>query len=65
MNGFTPLVEVKIPENMEISNIIVMIKQSFKGDSIDELHEIVKKELLERGYGEDKINEYLAFVELD
>ena len=50
---------------MEISNIIVMIKQSFKGDSIDELHEIVKKELLERGYGEDKINEYLAFVELD
>jgi hypothetical protein len=65
LNGFTPLVEVKIPENMEISNIIVMIKQSFKGDSIDELHEIVKKELLERGYGEDKINEYLAFVELD
>ena len=42
-----------------------MIKQSFKGETVEELHELVKKELLERGYGDDKINEYLEFIELD
>jgi len=37
LNGFTPLVKVEIPVNMAISNIIVMIKQSYKGNDIDEL----------------------------
>jgi Leucine-rich repeat (LRR) protein len=65
LNGFTPLVEVKIPENIEISNIIVMIKNNYKGESVDELHELVRNELSERGYEEELINEYLEFVELD
>jgi hypothetical protein len=64
LNGFTPLIEVKIPENIELSNIIVMIKQSFKGDSIDELHTLVRKELLERGYENELINEYVEYIEL-
>jgi Leucine-rich repeat (LRR) protein len=65
LNGFTPLVEVKIPENMELSNIIVMIKNNYNGDSIEELKELVRKELLERGYEEELINEYVEYIELD
>jgi len=65
LNGFTPLVEVKIPENMELSNIIVMIKNNYNGDNVDELKEITRKELLERGYDNELITEYVEFVELD
>jgi Leucine-rich repeat (LRR) protein len=65
LNGFTDKVQVTIPDNMAISNIIVMIKQNYSGDNEDELKDEVKKELLGRGYDEAVINEYLEFVELD
>jgi pimeloyl-CoA synthetase len=58
------LVEIKIPESMEISNISVMIKKSFSGESEEELKEIVRKELTERGYAEELVNEYVEYVEL-
>ena len=64
LNGFTPLVEVKIPENMELSNIIIMIKNNYNGDSVDELKEIARKELLERGYENELINEYVEYIEI-
>ena len=64
LNGFTPLVEIKIPDNMAISNIIVMIKQGFKGETEEELKEEVKKELIERGYDQEIIDEYVEYVEL-
>jgi Leucine-rich repeat (LRR) protein len=65
LNGFTDKVEIKIPDNMAISNIIVMIKQNFKGDTEEELKQEVKKELTERGYSNEIIEEYLEYVELD
>jgi Leucine-rich repeat (LRR) protein len=40
LNGYTPLVKVEIPDNMAISNIIVMVKNSYKGDNVDELKEV-------------------------
>jgi hypothetical protein len=64
LNGFTPLVKVEIPDNIAISNIIVMIKQSYKGDDVKELKAITKKELLDRGYDDDKINEYIEYVDI-
>jgi Leucine-rich repeat (LRR) protein len=64
LNGFTSLVKVEIPENMEISNIIVMIKNNYKGNDENELKKLIKNELLERNYSNDKIEEFLAFVEL-
>jgi Leucine-rich repeat (LRR) protein len=64
LNGFTPLVEVKIPENMELSNIIVMVKNNYNGNSVDELKELARKELLERGYEEELINEYVEYIEI-
>jgi Leucine-rich repeat (LRR) protein len=65
LNGFTPLVEIKIPDNMAISNIIVMLKQNYSGDNEEELKDEVKKELLGRGYNEGVINTYIEYVELD
>jgi Leucine-rich repeat (LRR) protein len=64
LNGFTPLVEVKIPENMEISNVIVMIKNNYNGDNVDELKELVRKELLERCYEDEIITEYVDYIEI-
>jgi Leucine-rich repeat (LRR) protein len=64
LNGFTSLVEIKIPDNMEISNIIVMIKQNYKGNDENELKELIKTELTEREYPNDKIEEYIEYVEL-
>jgi hypothetical protein len=65
LNGFTDKVQVTIPDNMAISNIIVMLKQNYSGDNEEELKEEVKKALLERGYDEQIINTYIEFVELD
>ena len=64
LNGFSPLVKITIPDNMGISNIIVMLRKNYKGESETELKEIIKKELLERGYEEGKIEEYLEYVEI-
>jgi Leucine-rich repeat (LRR) protein len=64
LNGYTPLVKVEIPDNIAISNIIVMVKNNYKGDNVDELKELVKTELLERGYVLDTITEYLEYVDI-
>jgi len=44
---------------MAISNMIVMIKQSYKWDDINELKDITKTELLDRGYDNYKNTEYI------
>jgi hypothetical protein len=64
LNGYTQLVKIEIPDNMAISNIIVMVKNSYKGDNIDELKGLVKNELLERGYVLNTITEYLEYVDI-
>jgi len=66
LNGFTPLVKVEIPDNMAISNIIIMIKKKYKGVkfSLQELKDITKQELLERGYDIDVITEYIEHIDI-
>jgi Leucine-rich repeat (LRR) protein len=64
LNGYTPLVKVEIPDNMAISNIIVMVKKSYKDDNVDELKELVKTELLERGYALNTITEYIEYIDI-
>jgi hypothetical protein len=64
LNGFTPLVKVEITDNMAISNIIVMIKQSYKGNDINELKSITKQELIDRGYDDTIINEYIEYIDI-
>jgi len=66
LNGFTPLVKVEIPDNMAISNIIIMITRNYKGVkcSLQELKDITKHELLERGYNMDVIKEYIEYIDI-
>jgi hypothetical protein len=64
LNGFTQLVKVEIPDNMAISNIIVMIKQSYTGNDVNELKTITKKELLDRGYNNTIINQYIEYIDI-
>jgi hypothetical protein len=64
LNGYTPLVKIEIPDNIAISNIIVMVKNSYKGDNVDELIGLVKTELLERGYALNTITEYIDYIDI-
>lgn len=64
LNGFTNLVSITIDTSQEIGNIITISRHSLgKEYTIDKHKEIVKKELLERGYPSNTITEWLAYIE--
>jgi Leucine-rich repeat (LRR) protein len=66
LNGFSDLVEIKIQDSSQIGNVIVVVKERLAGEeryTIEEHKKIVKKELLERGYELDVINEWLEYIE--
>ena len=65
LNGFSDLVKITIPDNMAISNIIVTIKNGYSGNNEEELKELARKELQERGYSEEVIEDYIEYIELD
>jgi hypothetical protein len=59
LSGLSPLVNIKIGDNEQISNIMVLTKKQLENDNkyTTEAHrELVRKELTERGYEEEKIN---------
>jgi Leucine-rich repeat (LRR) protein len=64
LNGFTELVSINIDTNEEIGNIIT-IEQHKLGDlyTIEQHKENVKQQLLERGYTDSIISEWLLFIE--
>ena len=61
LNGFDERVTIKIEDSQEISNVIITFKQRYS--NIDELKEAVKIELLNRGYPENVIQEWIAYIE--
>ena len=64
MNGFYPDIEIKIADNSQIGNIILLVKERLKDNYTLEKHkEEAHKELLERGYDETLIAEWLEFIE--
>jgi hypothetical protein len=69
LNGFDNRVQIKIADNNQISNIIIMIKNKyevFNKNKYDDLQIIKKeiiKELTERGYDQDIINEWTEYIE--
>jgi Leucine-rich repeat (LRR) protein len=66
LNGFSDLVEIKIQDSSQIGNVIVVVKERLEGEekyTIEEHKKIVKKELLERGYELDIINEWIKYIE--
>jgi len=65
LNGFTDLVVIEIATNEQIGNIIILIKDKLvlENKYTEDLHkEMVAKELTERGYSSQVINEWIEFI---
>ena len=66
MSGFDELVNIKISDNEQIGQIIALVSKQLEVENkytIDLHKEIAMKELLERGYYEDKIKECVEYIE--
>lgn len=70
LNGFDDRVNIKISDSLEISNIIILIrnKPNYTNYENDEqikslLKEEIKKELSERGYIDDEIEIWLRYLD--
>jgi hypothetical protein len=64
LSGFSSLVNIQIKDESQIGNIIVIIKEQL-GDkyTVEKHKELVHKELVERGFDIDTINEWLEYIE--
>jgi hypothetical protein len=65
LNGFTDLVKIEIADNEQIGNIIILIKDKLESENkyTIEMHkELVTKELTERGFSSQLINEWIEFI---
>jgi hypothetical protein len=66
LNGFTDLVKINIADNQQIGNIIILIKEKLKLEnnySIEKHKELVIKELIERNFSKEIIEEWVLFIE--
>ena len=67
LNGFSPLVEVKILDGVQIGNIVAIIKQRLErsqdGYTLEKHREEFRKEMLDRGESVEVINEWLEYIE--
>ena len=77
LSSISDKVIIKISDSEEIGNVITVARRKFKDikdikdiegdnfeeDHIDELKEYIRKELKERGYTEEVINEWVAYIE--
>jgi len=66
LNGFDDRVSIQISDKSQISNIVLMVKQSLEdeGEYTVDLHkEKTKKELEERGYEQEIIDEFIEYIE--
>ena len=61
LSGLSDKVSIKISSSEEISNIIILAKKKY--DNIEDVKRYIKKELLERDYTMDTINEWLEYVD--
>lgn len=63
LSGLSPLVNIKIGENEQISNVMILTKRQLESENkytIQAHRELVKKELIERGYDTEKINRIIT-----
>jgi hypothetical protein len=61
LNGFDERVVIRISDSQEIANIIIAIRQ--KTDNLEQQIVLAEKELSERGYDKNTINEWLVYLE--
>ena len=67
LNGFSPLVEVKISDGEQIGNVIVMLQRKALDTggnySVEKHKNLVKHELQERGYDSETVSQWLGYIE--
>ena len=64
LNGFSNYVEINIQDSEQIGNIIYLIKERLGSEYTVEKHkEGVMKELKERGYDDEVIEEWIGYIE--
>jgi Leucine-rich repeat (LRR) protein len=61
LSGLSEKVSIKISENEEISNIIILANKKYK--KIEEIKDYVKKEMRERLYNDSLIKEWLSYID--
>ena len=61
LSGLSEKVSIKISENEEISNIIILANKKYK--KIEEIKDYVKKEMKERLYTDSIIEEWLSYID--
>jgi Leucine-rich repeat (LRR) protein len=66
LNGFYHDIQIKIHDNQQIGNIILLIKNKLEteeGINIEQWKKEVEKELIEREYKTEEIEEWLEFID--
>jgi hypothetical protein len=66
LNGFTNLVNINNSHNKQIGNIIIIIKEKLELEnnySIEKHKELIEKELNERGFMREIINDWVNYIE--
>jgi Leucine-rich repeat (LRR) protein len=61
LSGLSEKVSIKISDNEEISNIIILANKKYK--KIEEIKDYVKKEMKERMYNDSIIEEWLNYID--
>ena len=62
LSGFVPEVEIKISDNEQISNLVIVTKDKIIPYDIETHKTLFKKEMEERGYSIDIINEWMSYL---
>ena len=64
LNGYDNRVQIRIADNQQISNILLLVKDGL-GDlyTVEKHRELFQKEMTERGYDSSIINEWMEYIE--
>jgi hypothetical protein len=61
LSGYSDKVSINISSAEEIGNIISIMKDKY-GDDTDKLRMNVEKELIQRGYEKEVIDEWISYI---
>lgn len=64
LNGFYDDIQINISENEQIGNVIMSVKNSYTGDNLEELKNLIRKELESRNIENILIEEWLKYIEI-
>ncbi len=62
LSGFVPEVEIKISDNEQISNLVIVTKDKIIPYNSDEHKALFQKEMEERGYSQEIIVEWMSYL---